>query len=559
MRLLNTNTLTLHEFFDNAIPNYAILSHRWESEEVTFQDLQGGRASSMKGFSKIEGCCQQAASDGWEFAWIDSCCIDKTSSSELSEAINSMFKWYQNSQVCYAYLSDVPAGLNMSRHLEKNSSLRTSKWWTRGWTLQELIAPRNVIFYDESWREIGTRTWMAKVISSITGISGEHLRRHTIASVAQRMSWAAKRQMTRVEDGAYCLMGLFDVHMPTLYGEGHKAFLRLQLEILATSDDESLFAWTAPQRYLDKSYPLGLGLLAECPSWFADSNNIVRNQFDDHRPPFSMTNKEVRLEVLAMRSPTNEDLLWVPLNCELAHGNKQVALQLYKFIDNDGLQRTRGLSQQYSAEYTQALSSERLVLFMKQPSDFYYVGDSVWDPFEDRRVEFAIRTESLLKHGFDVIQYWQSDYRTSFSEASDGMTKDYGELKGRKRRTLTIDGSNKWYCLKFKSSRGFVQDTDSFFIVLPVKHPALEAIPSATIMIPYVDQDSIDGDISVLKHIPNRHSDLDRTSKMMESGRSVSVALRRRAGRWMSARSKPLYVVDITIDPQGNLPWPNLS
>jgi hypothetical protein len=112
--------------------------------------------------------------------------------------------------------------------------------------LQGLIVPRNVIFYDEGWQEIGTRT---EVISSITGISGEHLRRRTIASVVQRMSWAAKRQTTRVENGAYRLMGLFDVHMPTLYGEGHKAFLRLQLETLATSEDESLFAWTAPPRH----------------------------------------------------------------------------------------------------------------------------------------------------------------------------------------------------------------------------------------------------------------------------------------------------------------------
>jgi hypothetical protein len=94
MRLLNTTTLNLHEFFDNAIPNYAILSHRWETQEITFQELQRGRVSSFKAFSKIEGCCPQAALDGWEFAWIDSCCIDKTNSAELSEAINSMFKWY---------------------------------------------------------------------------------------------------------------------------------------------------------------------------------------------------------------------------------------------------------------------------------------------------------------------------------------------------------------------------------------------------------------------------------------------------------------------------------
>jgi hypothetical protein len=152
------------------------------------------------------------------------------------------------------------------------------------------------------------------------------LRRYTIASVAQRMSWAAKRQTARVEDGAYCLMGLFDVHMPTLYGEGHKAFLRLQLEILATSDDESLFAWNAPSKYPEQSYS-DLGLLAESPSWFAVSGNIVRNQFDAHRPPFSMTKKGVRLEVFTMKDQEG-GLLWVPLNCRpvLPAGERHVAL-----------------------------------------------------------------------------------------------------------------------------------------------------------------------------------------------------------------------------------------
>src|ERR1700712_1769807 len=106
MRLLNTSTLLLHEFFGEAIPRYAILSHRWETEEVYFQDLQAGRAMEMKGYSKVKGCCAQAALDGWAYAWADSCCIDKTSSAELSEAINSMFQWYQNSQVCYVYMSD---------------------------------------------------------------------------------------------------------------------------------------------------------------------------------------------------------------------------------------------------------------------------------------------------------------------------------------------------------------------------------------------------------------------------------------------------------------------
>ena len=131
MRLLNTITLKLHYFIDKAIPEYAILSHRWDEEEVLFQDLQEGRGPFMPGYAKIGGCCTQARKDGWEYAWIDSCCIDKTSSAELSEAINSMYQWYTDAQVCYAFLSDVDAGKQ-----DIPGDLKRSAWFTRGWTLQ---------------------------------------------------------------------------------------------------------------------------------------------------------------------------------------------------------------------------------------------------------------------------------------------------------------------------------------------------------------------------------------------------------------------------------------
>lgn len=178
----------------------------------------------MKGFSKIKGCCAQAVADGFRYAWIDSCCIDKPSSAELSEAINSMFHLYERSQVCYVYLSDVSTGLEWDSHQRQDSELRLSKWWTRGWTLQELIGPRVVIFYDREWMEIGTKKWMEILISSITGISCQHLRDYADASVAQKMPWASKRETTRVEDRVYSLMGFFSVHMPPLYGEGMMAF-----------------------------------------------------------------------------------------------------------------------------------------------------------------------------------------------------------------------------------------------------------------------------------------------------------------------------------------------
>ena len=226
--------------------------------------MQQGRGPEVAGWTKIVGCCAQALKEGWEYAvrfmlsmlsksgnfstlltvwqWIDSCCIDKSSSAELSEAINSMFQWYENSQVCYTYLNDVPVG--EEDHERKDSAFRNSKWFTRGWTLQELLAPQTVVFFNHGWFEIGTRTSLVRLVSSITNIGKDHLKRSfDQASTAQKFSWASRRQTLRIEDTAYCLMGLFGVNMPLLYGEGSKAFMRLQLEIIKVSDDDSIFAW----------------------------------------------------------------------------------------------------------------------------------------------------------------------------------------------------------------------------------------------------------------------------------------------------------------------------
>jgi hypothetical protein len=244
MRLIHGETLKLVEFNDNNIPPYAILSHTWGLEEVTFQDMsmdlpneaRQSLSSGVKGasYKKIEYCCAQATKDGLEYSWVDTCGIDKSSSSELSEAINSMFRWYSNAAVCYAYLSDV--------HLI-TEEISPSRWFTRGWTLQELIAPRNVKFFTSNWELIGTKESLSSSIASITGIDVETLldpSSLSSASVARKLSWAAERQTTRTEDVAYCLMGIFDVNMPLLYGEGEKAFIRLQEEIIKENDDQSL-------------------------------------------------------------------------------------------------------------------------------------------------------------------------------------------------------------------------------------------------------------------------------------------------------------------------------
>jgi hypothetical protein len=203
MRLLHTTTLSLHDFTGRPTPPYAILSHRWETEEVTLSDLVSDRGPRMAGYTKILGCCRQAALSGWEYAWIDSCCIDKTSSAELSEAINSMFKWYKGAGICFVFLSDV---LSTDREHEKeDSAFRRSKWFKRGWTLQELLAPRNLEFYNADWVEIGTKSTMEDVIREITGINT--LDAYMDQCVAQKMFWAASREATRLEDMAYCAYG----------------------------------------------------------------------------------------------------------------------------------------------------------------------------------------------------------------------------------------------------------------------------------------------------------------------------------------------------------------
>lgn len=237
MRLINTSTITLEEFPSDHVPKYAILSHVWGAEEVTFQDMRDGKARKLAGYSKIAGCCTQADLAGWRYVWVDTCCIDKSSSAELSEAINSMFRWYSHAQVCYVFLADVLANFP-----KESLDIRQSKWFTRGWTLQELLAPSDLIFFDRNWLMIGKKgeDWINKQIKECTGIDIKYWKQECVAA---KMSWASKRQTTRVEDIAYCLMGLFGVNMPTLYGEGQNAFIRLLLEILGKSNDESIFAW----------------------------------------------------------------------------------------------------------------------------------------------------------------------------------------------------------------------------------------------------------------------------------------------------------------------------
>lgn len=273
MRLINASELRLYEFYEAKIPKYAILSHTWGDEEVSLQMLGKSESKKLDGYIKIKRCCDLALSQGWKYVWIDTCCIDKTSSADLSEAINSMYRWYENAQVCYVYMADVSSN---NEHLP----FYGSRWFSRGWTLQELLAPWTVVFYDADWNDIGTKWGLIDNISYITGITKEYMIDHKRANIAAKMSWASRRRTTRSEDTAYSLMGLFDINMPLLYGEGSKAFMRLQQEILLMHEgDESIFAW------IDKTSH-HCGLLAWSPAAFELSGNIksIKNPNADIEP-----------------------------------------------------------------------------------------------------------------------------------------------------------------------------------------------------------------------------------------------------------------------------------
>ncbi|KAH8881994.1 ankyrin [Thozetella sp. PMI_491] len=333
MRLIDTSTLRLVSKQDGDVPPYAILSHTWgaDDDEVTFQEFAAAtssrirqpnglfphRVSKKPGFAKVRDSARLAKSQGYQYIWVDTCCINKSSSAELSEAINSMFRWYREAGVCYAYLNDVDclslpdvvAQIQQRRPAARSvlDEIYASRWFTRGWTLQELIAPADVEFYSCNWSLLGTRLGgdnFVEIVSEITGIDRDVLDRGTDLderSVASRMKWAARRRTTRIEDQAYCLMGIFSVNMPLLYGEGSRAFIRLQEEILKATDDQSIFAWKCPEED-PLRYQLS-GLLALSPSYFQDSGYVRPLERDTSRAsaPSTMTNVGLHVSLFLRR------------------------------------------------------------------------------------------------------------------------------------------------------------------------------------------------------------------------------------------------------------------
>lgn len=419
MRLLNTATLEFKEFLGSDMPEYAILSHVWSGDEVSYEDYISGRKQDGYGYQKIVKLCELAR-DGpddvhqgrtLDWAWIDTCCIDKRSSVELSEAINSMYNWYERSAVCLVFLPDVDelseletnntqqledwysannwqprcerntvaahlkSGIDHAFHVRSShyapfaaKAFIGSRWFTRGWTLQEMLAPQSILFYNTGLKlignchkkeqvcrlhrrdvEIGDYNFLSlqMLAAEASGVSlkviWNGLTIRMKPCTAQRMSWASRRITTRGEDVAYCLLGIFDVNMPLLYGEGaSRAFERLQLAILGRSVDQSLFMWLKDaEENRTRAYHQTLkaqSILAPRPDCFhACANAILEDLFDmrSHLLPISpitFTQRGLEMEITlprGMRPKHHEPFCVIyPLRCKASPASRSFYLVL---------------------------------------------------------------------------------------------------------------------------------------------------------------------------------------------------------------------------------------
>lgn len=583
MYLLNTSTSTLHYFAEPNIPDYAILSHRWDEVEVSFADIQNNKSlQKMSGFSKIRGCCAQASSDGWQYVWIDSCCIDKSSSAELSEAINSMFLWYSKAQACYAYLSDV-SEIEIRDELSTTlveSTFHKSKWFTRGWTLQELLAPEFVTFFTREWKEIGTKLSLHAALSSITGIRSEILQGYAMissASVAERMSWASRRITSRTEDVAYCLLGLFGVYMSPLYGEGKNAFIRLQLEIMRSTNDESIFAWITDNENTINNHG---SLLALSPTAFKYSGDVRRTYFDSSRPPFQMTNKGLRMELSLLRMTSlghkmPPDTQVAVLNCTRSGQATCIALFLRRRYRDEFVRIGIDSWQEWPRDLATSDSSKREVVYVQQ-----------WDISQQSQERQDVIVSARVNYfNTDDGDSWRLSSMTSNKEQpkDEENTEDlefeleahpsgplFVALLFSKRHIeyftsciVLVNFSRKPYGLEILTSENL--DAGVF------EHPATLIVLSPTKggrRYPPVSLGGRHADEKEKFHEYLLRCCFDRISQVLETGNSISVVLKK--GRTEQRRQR--YVVQIEVDnlngrsrypgPQDSRsrsPWPDVE
>ncbi|EUC48006.1 hypothetical protein COCMIDRAFT_3138 [Bipolaris oryzae ATCC 44560] len=285
MRLLkieDNGGLSFAEFDEDTKPPYAILSHRWgrEGTEVTFEDLQENTREDKLGYKKIRLCGKQAERDGLQYFWVDTCCINKANKAELSLAIQSMFRWYRESARCYVYLSDVsspPLGTILASGLQK-SEVQNSEWFTRGWTLQELLAPSSVEFFSQEWEKLGDRKSLVQQVHEATGIPYLALQGGALSqfSVSDRLRWIEYRHTTCPEDKAYSLAGVVDVDLAPCYGEGVEgAFRRLHDEIDKSSRCIQDLCGTDSRKDKQRIEEMKGGLLKDAYSWVLHNDSYT--------------------------------------------------------------------------------------------------------------------------------------------------------------------------------------------------------------------------------------------------------------------------------------------
>ncbi|KAK7455624.1 hypothetical protein Landi51_02828 [Colletotrichum acutatum] len=408
MHLINVHTRLLEEFHADK-PKYAILSHTWgpDKEEITFREIKQGDTNKPGiGSVKLEGCLRQAKTDGLDYVWIDTCCIDKTNANELGEAINSMFRWYQEAKTCYTFLQDVPSKDNP----KWKSKFRKSRWFTRGWTLQELLAPSELMFYSSDWQALGTKLELSEVVGGITGIPARFLLGASNlreASVAQRMSWASNRETKRVEDIAYSLLGIFNVVMSLIYGEGDGAFIRLQDTIINATTDDSILAWgLRPQIGVvdSRNRPRDLvgGILAPSPAAFAGCGNVTSRE--NHTPTIEGNILRGYLKLRIRLHSDRSGVTYGLLSCR---------------YDKDGRERVVGIPLSRTApgdsggEYIRPKNSKTTMLpdvACDTPVSSIHALASI-SPEETRVKDcrYGFSVENIFAEGLELIDVWPTD------------------------------------------------------------------------------------------------------------------------------------------------------
>ncbi|KAF7523757.1 hypothetical protein G7054_g11674 [Neopestalotiopsis clavispora] len=424
MRLLNASTLRLEEF-SSQCPPYAILSHTWGSEEISFQDINtasSNGSNAKAGLDKIKKACVEALRRSLQYVWVDTCCIDKSSSAELSEAINSMFRWYKEAECCFAYLADVNGHGDISQ----------SRWFERGWTLQELLAPARVIFFTRDWRVLGTKHDLVQTISDATGIRSSYLLKPASyvreASIAERMHWAARRMTTRVEDLAYCLMGIFDVNMPLLYGEGGRAFTRLQIAIMANSEDQSIFAWEDNQ--LHTRLPISRArLFAASPAEFSWCGGKIEPFYGRLSfLPYTLTNTGLHIQIPLY---TRGNTAWAVLRCRpLNNHSHAYAIALRRLPDGT---YERVLPNTLLVDY-------RLWRRYKVKSIHIRLDPLVRKSIRQPRWSFVFRH---LPDGFEISEVYPKDTWFDERQVSAAGTYDYPDLWNNDTRLAKLKSEDQ--------------------------------------------------------------------------------------------------------------------